>query len=445
MKDILIVLLLVTGIFVFGCTTSPGQNATTSPPETGGQVAPPETGGQGGQVQPVSSVLFSDDFESAAYTNRSWNQTPGKKWKVEKGEFTLSDVGEGMRMAGVKVSAKSYVVDVDFKNPTDGGIIVRGEYDRGDYTFGGMTYVYKPRIFSYGIQYPGESYWIGKLGSGWTGMLAKAPEGTLDEGVNVHLTVIVNGNTYKAYVNGEESVSYVDNESRYDGEWVLVYLYRPNQSFDNFRITVYDPSKGEPELQPPLPGGQRIPFSDNFDNEAFSNSTWKQAPANRWRVEEGEYTVNDTVEGMRMIGAKFNAKNYAVEVDFKHPEDGGILVRGEYKPEYGEFDGLTFVYKPRIISYGVAYPGVSYCIGKAPGLYGGWTGELARSEKGTLHEGTDVHLKVMVDGNEFKAYVNGEEWLSYTDTKNEYSGKWVGIYLFRPNQSFDNFKITPVT
>jgi len=123
----------------------------------------------------------------------------------------------------------------------------------------------------------------------------------------------------------------------------------------------------------------------------------------------------------------------------------GITVRGNEYPYYSSIDGLTFIYKPYVRFYEQVMPGESYWLYKSAGVWGGWSKITKQCEKGTLAEGADVKLKIVVQGNKYTAYVNDTEWCSYVaDDKAESSEKqrWVGLFLDRSGQSFDNFTIT---
>ena len=62
--------------------------------------------------------------------------------------------------------------------------------------------------------------------------------------------------------------------------------------------------------------------------------------------------------------------------------------------------------------------------------------------------GSNVKLKVKVQGNTYTTYVNGKEYCTYTDTTGTYADAadrprdWVGLYMYRSGQTFDNLQIT---
>ncbi len=412
------------------------------------------------------SLPFSDNFESADYSAKYW-----ASWGFGENSFEVVNGGlqylidgkvpdtkiVGERFIGLKVNAKDYVVEVDLKNSQHAGIIVRGLEFAPEKSLGGLAYIYLPSNYSYEAKMPGKAYWTNRSYS-WGSLYLESEKGTLDEGVNLHLKVVVQGNKFTAYVNGEESVTYIDEKNEYSGDkenWVGLYWPNTGQVFDNFKVTAIEDyvDSGVTDLGP---AGVMTGFKDDFENPEFTKKYWADwgLSKNGFGVAAGklQYLVDGVVPttpyvGKKFVGLKVNAKNYIIEVDLKNSLDAGVVLRGTEYPYYAAIDGLTFIYKPFIESYGIAYPGESYWIKAAAGISGGWSDILQKNPTGTLAKGADVTLKFVVKGNTYTAYVNGEEWSTYVDNsgaEKDEKARWIGLYLSSSAQAFDNFKVTEI-
>jgi len=170
-------------------------------------------------------------------------------------------------------------------------------------------------------------------------------------------------------------------------------------------------------------------FIDDFETGPLSE--WGNEIGD-WTVINGEY--NSTTSGWSYSSIPFNdLSNFAIDVDINYAWDAGI-----------------FFY-----SGGPFSNGISLIIGGngggGNGLY--WHTWVNGSPSGILNpsgylfpSGSDIHVRLEVDGNLFTAYVNGSTSPATTFTSDLYTNGEIALYSNQPNpQTFDNFLLTTCT
>lgn len=192
-----------------------------------------------------------------------------------------------------------------------------------------------------------------------------------------------------------------------------------------------------------------LPYEDNFDNSAteanYNRSLYSDGET--WRFVDG--VASCKWGGFMMI--KINAKDFVLDVDFNHAGDGGVMVRGNGDTigYYGAPEGMVYIYRPVIISYGVKQPmGDTYWISYAPQVQGSWIRDVNEHKEISGTPG-NVHIRILVQDDTYTAYANGAEMVTFTDTEGRYGGddnRWVALYYNSgvEGQSFDNLRITPI-
>lgn len=79
--------------------------------------------------------------------------------------------------------------------------------------------------------------------------------------------------------------------------------------------------------------------------------------------------------------------------------------------------------------------------------FGGGTGDIGKDANYNLSEGQKYHVKVKVQGNQFKVYIGKQLVLNVRDSKidkNYKEGKYVGFNVFKGKVTFENMKVTPL-
>ena len=169
----------------------------------------------------------------------------------------------------------------------------------------------------------------------------------------------------------------------------------------------------------------------------------------------GKYTATAGTMRFSMAG-DLAWQDYVVEADFYNAQEGGLLVRAS-----DQGAGIALIVRPASneIGWNVRKDGrwdaklkAAYTI-TIPifhivrgGGGGGDSKEEVKLEKATLgHEpGEELHVKVVVSGSEFKAYINGERKTTLNSA--EFTSGKIGLYLYeQPDQYWDNVVVATQT
>ncbi len=177
--------------------------------------------------------------------------------------------------------------------------------------------------------------------------------------------------------------------------------------------------------------GANIPFSDNFDDGVADG--WTQHDGS-WSVINGEYFVSvgviedgiTTVNGLDLTDCTISTKlRFTDPIGFR----SGIIFRfidstHYYSIELGnEYDTLDMIkYTPEDPNYGETF---------------------AQIRDTNFQKDVDYQLKIIVSGNLFRCFINGEEALTGTD--NSYTHGGAGLRARRADVCFDNFRIENAT
>ena len=166
----------------------------------------------------------------------------------------------------------------------------------------------------------------------------------------------------------------------------------------------------------------QILFQEDFNDgiaQGFGNEV------GNWRVVDGRYTATTGIFRFSMVSESISCDDYSLEADFINAKDGGFLVRAQDGSK-----GIALIFRP---THNDIY-WTEICWAKGKGR--GWG---ARHEVKPLgHKpGEDLHVKVEVRGDDFKAYVNGEIKTIFRST--EFPKPKTALYLYRQlGQYWDN-------
>jgi len=154
-----------------------------------------------------------------------------------------------------------------------------------------------------------------------------------------------------------------------------------------------------------------------------------------WEVIDGKYTARTGIFRFSTVNKSMSSNDYILEADFINAKDGGLLVRAQDSNR-----GIALIVRP---THNDIY-WAEICWAKGKGR--GWG---ARHEVKTLgHKpGEDLHVKVEVRGEEFKAYVNGEIKTVFESAK--FPKQKIALYLYyQSDQYWDNVvvrSLSPLT
>ena len=180
-------------------------------------------------------------------------------------------------------------------------------------------------------------------------------------------------------------------------------------------------------------------FEDNFDT----------GPKADWGNERGDWFVNDGAyqstqpnnwpATLSSITSYPNLEDFIVEVDIYNVNNGGLFLRTV--PETGQshisqgialvVDAGSYLDNPIIYWHVLSSGSV-------------WGPRLNIVELPDIISGDDIHLRIIVEGDNFLAFVNSSSAPTTSLTSNAYSSGSVALYDFDSNQSFDNFELKEV-
>ena len=179
--------------------------------------------------------------------------------------------------------------------------------------------------------------------------------------------------------------------------------------------------------------GVSTPFGEILLQEDFEDGI-AQGFGNEigdWKVIDGKYTARRGIFRFSSI-CDLDWADYSLEADFIMAKDGGFLVRAK-----NDDNGIILVVRPS--RNDIYWAEVCWTEGKTRG----WG---ARYEVKTLgyNPGQDLHVRVEVRGDEFKAYVNGEIKTVFKSA--EFPEPKVALYLYRQSgQYWDNVVVRNLT
>jgi hypothetical protein len=189
----------------------------------------------------------------------------------------------------------------------------------------------------------------------------------------------------------------------------------------------------------PVKAGQF--FSDNFDDGVADDWTPQMGS---WSVINGEYCVSvGVVENGISTENGSNFKDCVIETKMKFTDEvgfrAGIVFRYTDNEHYysfelsNEYNSLIIVkYSPQDSGYGTGVAGLV-----PESIENGTEGAFP------IQRNLDYTLKVVVQGNVFRGYVNGQEVVSGND--DSYANGLLGLRARRADACFDDFQIENAT
>ena len=215
------------------------------------------------------------------------------------------------------------------------------------------------------------------------------------------------------------------------GTYNLTIIPKTGQTFPvytetNFALT------GDTSKNVTLTSSANITFSDNFDDGVADG--WTQWSGS-WSVIDGEYFISvgivedgiTTVDGLDFTDCTVETKlRFTDSVGFR----SGIIFR---------FLDSTHYYSIELGSYYDTLDMIKYTPGSPH--YGETFAQI--SADNLFQTNTDYQLKIVVSGNLFRCFIDGEEVLNGTDSSYTHGG--VGLRARSADVQFDNFRVENAT
>lgn len=175
-------------------------------------------------------------------------------------------------------------------------------------------------------------------------------------------------------------------------------------------------------------------FFDDFND---GNANGWTANSGSWSVISGEYfvTVGVTENGISTVDGA-NLTDCTIDIQLRFTDSvgfhAGIIFRYTDNEHYysfeigNEYDSMRIVeYSPADPNYGESMAVVQPSLGNSSII---------------INSGTEYNLKIVVQGNTFTAYLDGQQVLSCTDQT--YANGAFGLRARRADVYFDNFNVT---
>jgi pectate lyase len=193
-----------------------------------------------------ADTVFSDDFNSGA--SPAWSNTLGN-WSADGGVYRAQEPNNfpnAHSFVSTFPSLTDFSVTVDVNAARDGGVWLRASSDPTSSV--GVTGILL--IFLNDGRAPNTLFWhevIGSYGSEHNSVSNQFSG-------NFSVRIDVQGNTYSAFVNGSSTPATTFVSNRFTSGYVGLYdhnIFRADQSFDNFQLSVSVPG---PIVGAGLPG-----------------------------------------------------------------------------------------------------------------------------------------------------------------------------------------------
>jgi hypothetical protein len=174
-------------------------------------------------------------------------------------------------------------------------------------------------------------------------------------------------------------------------------------------------------------------FSDNF-NSGTADAQWGNNSGN-WTAAGGSYRAQSPSNSpLTHTLLPFNLSDFILEVDVNNASDGGIWLRSD-----ASRTGILLVIG------GLSHSGTGFYFHEVHN--GGAGGILAPSAAGLFAQGDEIHIKVVVAGDDYQVFLGNAVTPATTLTNTAFASGLAGLYDFGCGQggcpqSFDNFSLS---
>jgi hypothetical protein len=177
-------------------------------------------------------------------------------------------------------------------------------------------------------------------------------------------------------------------------------------------------------------------FSDDFNSGA--SASWSNSRGS-WSAAGGVYNATSPNNNPATYSAVLSGlTDFAVDVDVNSVSDGGIWLRSSF--------GGSGISGILLVTGGHGNTGTGFYWHSVTNDSFSSVGSPSNSN--LFAQGDNIHVRVEVSGNTYKAFLNGSSTPATTLVDNTFTSGSVGLYDFagapNPNQTFDNFVVAAV-
>lgn len=168
-------------------------------------------------------------------------------------------------------------------------------------------------------------------------------------------------------------------------------------------------------------------FSDDFSSGA--SSLWGNE-CGSWIASSGVYYAQSPNNSpATYTSLPFNMTDFTIDTDINGVSDGGIWLRSSYNS--GDINGVVLVTG----GYGRSFTGLYWHV-----IQNCSCSSVINPVAGLFNQGDDVHVRVVVSGNQYSAYIGDSTTPVTTLYTDLFASGNVGLYDFS-GQKFDNVRV----
>lgn len=181
-------------------------------------------------------------------------------------------------------------------------------------------------------------------------------------------------------------------------------------------------------------------FTDNFGTNGSDSPPWGNQRGN-WSASGGVYSAAVPSAGPITYSSltSYDLTDFSFQVDVNDISDGGLWLRSDFNG--GNVNGVLLVLGGGGYGSGVRVGSAGHEIYWHV-VHNGVAGVAYNAVGGAFNPGDNATIRVDVEGDTFKAYINGA--LATTLVDNTFSHGQVGLYDFYSGLSFDNAELSTV-
>ncbi len=384
---------------------------------------------------------FKDDFSNAEASKEKWTvYDPNDAVQFTDGSLQVGTSPNVKIMAGSGDQIwTDYAVETTLKGPEnpqrDFGVMFRCTNVTGE---GADSY----QGYYVGIDAIGNGLNVGYANGSWND-IAKVPAFTYEPNKDYKLKILVCGNQFKVYVDGELAYELTDDKFAYGA----VGLRSWNQPFEanSFQVRELTTEEkalfgGEQEPQEPQePEAVAPEFIDDFEDAEASAQVWRLCGDQSKMHFIGGKLSMDSSNNVKAVTGEDGWRDYVAEVSITlsgdSTQNAGLMYRVSQVEDQGSDGYHGYFYGIGNNNDGTGY----FILGYADG---GWH-QTRRSNLPAFENGKAYRLKVVVSGDRVAIFLDDELLTRFVD--NRYSYGKIGLRSYEKPFSADDVTVRPFT
>ena len=379
---------------------------------------------------------FTDEFEDATASKDRWIVLGDSVVTYSGGKMNIGD-SQNIKVVTGSENWQNYTVEATL-NPgesgRDCGVMFRttNASDTGPDAYNG-----------YYVGVKEGAVIVGYADGGWNQMGSEIPA-AIEKNQDCVLKVVVVGNQFAIFVDDVQVGSIITPSVEYASGQVGLRSYNNPFTCDTFTVRAVS------EAEKALFGDTFVGFTDDFSDASASQETWDvyygDDAQNPVTFGDGRMTISST-NNVKVVAGEESWRDYTVEATIHCPDqgsgsNGGVMFR------------TTDVTNVWADSYNGYYVGLGAHNG-TKGVVVGYASVSAENPRGSYtsltvipldYDATQFHaLKVVVVGNSFAIFVDGQQVGGIITPPVEYTSGQVGLRSYEYQFACEDFTVRAVT